>query len=221
MSSPHWALVGLLAVIQEFSLRFTDSSCFFPSFESKLILITTGALCALWTDVFGLFLAGISYFLLDFSPTRGGRSRSNPEAFDVLSTDIRGASLIKKKFDHIYKHIMSDSDSSRIAIFLTINFSFMFVELFVGFMSNSLGLISDAIHMLFDCLALAIGLYASYMSTLKPNERFTFGYLRYETLAGLVNAIFLIFISFEVLVESLDVRVVCSVLILPAIFQST
>jgi zinc transporter 5/7 len=53
----------------------------------------------------------------------------------------------------------------------------MFIELIYGFISNSLGLISDSAHMLFDSMALGIGLYASYMSKLIPNEKFTFGYI--------------------------------------------
>ncbi|CAH2079932.1 unnamed protein product [Thlaspi arvense] len=47
----------------------------------------------------------------------------------------------------------------------------MVVEFVAGFMSNSLGLISDACHMLFDCAALAIGLYASYISRLPANHQ--------------------------------------------------
>ena len=39
-------------------------------------------------------------------------------------------------------------------IFLMINVGFMFVEAFVGLVTNSLGLISDAGHMFFDCVAL-------------------------------------------------------------------
>lgn len=46
-----------------------------------------------------------------------------------------------------------------------------------GFFSNSLGLVSDAGHMLFDCAALAIGLYASYISRLKATVEFTYGYM--------------------------------------------
>jgi hypothetical protein len=48
----------------------------------------------------------------------------------------------------MFKHFMSDKTSMRIFVFLSINFTFMFVELAYGFYSNSLGLISDAGHML-------------------------------------------------------------------------
>lgn len=40
----------------------------------------------------------------------------------------------------------------------------MFIELIYGFLSNSLGLISDSVHMLIDSSALGIGVYASYVA---------------------------------------------------------
>ena len=58
----------------------------------------------------------------------------------------------------------NNNQSRKILIFLVINMAFFFVELIYGYMSNSLGLISDAFHMLFDCMALFIGLSASYIS---------------------------------------------------------
>lgn len=40
----------------------------------------------------------------------------------------------------------------------------MFVELAYGVYSNSLGLISDAFHMLSDCLSLLVALFAAYIA---------------------------------------------------------
>ncbi|KAI3879280.1 hypothetical protein MKW92_015740 [Papaver armeniacum] len=68
----------------------------------------------------------------------------------------------------------SERKSRKKALFLLINTLYMVVEFVAGFMSNSLGLISDACHMLFDCAALAIGLYASYISRLPANGLFFF-----------------------------------------------
>ena len=62
------------------------------------------------------------------------------------------------------KTCYENNDSRKIAIFFTINLLFMFVELIYGYMSNSLGLITDSFHMLFDCMALFIGLCASYIA---------------------------------------------------------
>ncbi|KAG0594318.1 hypothetical protein M758_UG066300 [Ceratodon purpureus] len=72
------------------------------------------------------------------------------------------------------------------------------------FDSNSLGLVSDACHMLFDCAALAIGLYASYISKLQANSRFNYGYGRFEVISGYMNAVFLILVASLIVLESLE-----------------
>ncbi|XP_031492609.1 uncharacterized protein LOC116259108 [Nymphaea colorata] len=102
------------------------------------------------------------------------------------------------------RHILSERKSRKIALFLLINTLYMFVEFIVGFMSNSLGLISDACHMLFDCAALAIGLYASYISRLPGNSQFNFGRGRFEVLSGYVNAVFLVLVGALIVVESFE-----------------
>lgn len=54
---------------------------------------------------------------------------------------------------------------------------FTFVELLYGAWTNSLGLISDGFHMMFDCSALVMGLYAAVMSRWKATRLFSFGYV--------------------------------------------
>lgn len=58
--------------------------------------------------------------------------------------------------------------------------------------------------MAFDCMAIAMGLFASVMATWTPNERFTYGYSRIETLSGFANGIFLILISIFIIVEAIQ-----------------
>ena len=48
--------------------------------------------------------------------------------------------------------------------------------------------------MLFDCTALAIGLYASVIARWRPNERFSYGYGRVELLSGFANGVFLVLV---------------------------
>ncbi|KAJ2744276.1 hypothetical protein GGI20_003107 [Coemansia sp. BCRC 34301] len=100
--------------------------------------------------------------------------------------------------------IMSDSESRSIFMFLVLNLSYMFVQIVYGYLSNSLGLISDAIHMLFDCMALAIGLIAAVMSKWPPSESFTFGYDRIEILSGFSNGVFLMLISVSIFFEAIE-----------------
>ncbi|GAY46669.1 hypothetical protein CUMW_098850 [Citrus unshiu] len=110
------------------------------------------------------------------------------------------SSLIMKPI----RHILSERKSRKIALFLLINTGYMVVEFVAGFMSNSLGLISDACHMLFDCAALAIGLYASYISRLPANSQFNYGRGRFEVLSGYTNAVFLVLVGALIVLESFE-----------------
>jgi zinc transporter 5/7 len=67
----------------------------------------------------------------------------------------------------------------------------MLVQLTYGFLTRSLGLLSDSIHMLFDCFALLVGLCAAVLSKWPPSIRFPYGYGKVDTLAGFANGIFL------------------------------
>ncbi|XP_051117313.1 uncharacterized protein LOC127242017 isoform X2 [Andrographis paniculata] len=102
------------------------------------------------------------------------------------------------------KHVLGERKSRKIALFLLINTAYMVVEFVAGFMSNSLGLISDACHMLFDCAALAIGLYASYISRLPANSQYNYGRGRFEVLSGYANAVFLVLVGALITLESFE-----------------
>ncbi|KZT55246.1 cation efflux protein [Calocera cornea HHB12733] len=80
----------------------------------------------------------------------------------------------------------------------------MGVQMLYGVWTNSLGLISDAIHMAFDCLSIALGLTASVMAKWRPNSTFTYGYGRIETLSGFANGVFLILISVFIVFEAVQ-----------------
>merc|ERR1712001_434628 len=95
--------------------------------------------------------------------------------------------------------IMSDTNSRNLLGFLILNLSFAFVELFYGVWTNSLGLISDSFHMFFDCTGLLAGLVATVITKWRANDKYSFGYVRAETLAGFINGLFLLFISFFIL----------------------
>ncbi|TFK74899.1 cation efflux protein [Pluteus cervinus] len=102
------------------------------------------------------------------------------------------------------KTILSNPESRKIFYFLLLNMCYMLVQMLYGVYTNSLGLISDAIHMAFDCMAIGVGLFASVMATWEPNEQFTYGYGRIETLSGFANGIFLILISVFIIFEAVQ-----------------
>ncbi|KAI1800376.1 cation efflux protein [Daldinia bambusicola] len=100
--------------------------------------------------------------------------------------------------------IMTEKDSRRIFYFMAVNFTFMGVQAVYGYLTDSLGLLSDSIHMFFDCVALAVGLFASVMSKWPPSERFPYGFGKIETLSGFANGVFLILISLEIMFEGFE-----------------
>ena len=102
------------------------------------------------------------------------------------------------------KKIFEEKDSRRIFYFLCINLSFAFIELAWGIWSNSLGLISDSFHMLFDCTALVLGLVAAVMAKWKPTRVFPYGYGRIEVLSGFVNGLFLLLIAIFLFYEAIQ-----------------
>lgn len=66
---------------------------------------------------------------------------------------------------------------------------FMLVEVVGGVVSNSLALIADAGHMLTDAAALLLAWVGFRIGRRASDARRTFGYMRFEVLAGLVNAV--------------------------------
>ncbi|XP_028127991.1 zinc transporter 7-A [Diabrotica virgifera virgifera] len=113
-------------------------------------------------------------------------------------------SRIKEKVNGWIRLIFSDRNSRNLFLFLILNLSFAFVELIYGVWSNSLGLISDAFHMFFDCTGLLAGLAASVITKWKANDRYSYGYVRAEIIAGFVNGLFLLFISFFLMSEAVE-----------------
>lgn len=68
--------------------------------------------------------------------------------------------------------------------------AFTFVELFYGVWTNSLGLISDGFHMLFDCSALVLGLFAALMTRWKATRIYSYGCDFFLVLWGEKNDVF-------------------------------
>lgn len=72
---------------------------------------------------------------------------------------------------------------------LTLTAIFCLVEFAGGWLTNSLALLSDAVHMLTDVGALALGMFALWIAGRPPSDSKTFGYHRAEILAALANGV--------------------------------
>jgi cobalt-zinc-cadmium efflux system protein len=72
---------------------------------------------------------------------------------------------------------------------LVLNGVFLFIEAGVGWWTNSLALLSDAVHMLGDVGALVLALGAAQVATMRATHRSSFGYRRAEPLGAFVNGL--------------------------------
>ena len=75
-------------------------------------------------------------------------------------------------------------------------------ELLGGWWTNSLALMTDAAHMFTDVAALALTWFALWMGSRPASESKTFGYVRAEILAALVNGVVLWVVVFFIALEA-------------------
>jgi cobalt-zinc-cadmium efflux system protein len=76
------------------------------------------------------------------------------------------------------------------------------VEVIGGILSNSISLVSDAVHMFTDVMAIGLSLFAITMAARSHSGAMTFGYHRVEVMVALANGIALGVISLWVLYEA-------------------
>jgi cobalt-zinc-cadmium efflux system protein len=86
------------------------------------------------------------------------------------------------------KAVGIDSGDLRYGISLVLNLAIVVGEVVGGLAANSMGLLSDALHNLTDVGALALALAARLLSRRRPDSTYTYGYQRFEVMAGIANA---------------------------------
>ena len=87
-------------------------------------------------------------------------------------------------------------------IALALTSGFLVAEVVGGILSNSLALLADAGHMLTDVAALSLSLFVAWFSRQAVDARKTYGYLRWEILAALVNGAALLVVSAYIVWEA-------------------
>jgi cobalt-zinc-cadmium efflux system protein len=102
--------------------------------------------------------------------------------------------------NHTHKH-QSGTKNIKIAFFINVGFTIL--EIIGGFLTNSIAIISDALHDLGDSLSLGLAWYLeSKASKEGSTNKFSFGYARFRLLGALVNALVLIGGSIYIIIEA-------------------
>lgn len=93
-------------------------------------------------------------------------------------------------------------NKGRLAWALGLTLTYMLAEVIGGLLTGSLALLADAAHMVTDAGGLALSLLAIHYAGKPPTPGKSFGYMRFEILAALANAVVLLGVTAYILYEA-------------------
>jgi cobalt-zinc-cadmium efflux system protein len=102
---------------------------------------------------------------------------------------------------HHHAHSTGTGSSIRTAFFL--NLGFALLEIFGGLYTNSLAILSDALHDFGDSLSLGVAWFLERYSHKKEDSRFTYGYRRFSLLGALITTVVLLGGSLYIIAEAI------------------
>lgn len=107
---------------------------------------------------------------------------------------------MNRREGHSEAHHHNTSENIRTAFFL--NLGFTLFEIVGALWTNSLAILSDAVHDLGDSFSLGMAWYLERYAQKGEDQRFSYGYRRFSLLGALINSIILILGSFFVLAQA-------------------
>ena len=96
----------------------------------------------------------------------------------------------------------NNSERNIITAFI-LNLLFAVIELVGGLITNSVAILSDAIHDFGDSLSLGVALYLQKVSKKRGDDKYTYGYRRFSLLGSVFISVILLFGSLYMIKESL------------------
>ena len=104
---------------------------------------------------------------------------------------------------HVQHHVGHDDGGAPLfkALFFTLGFAV--VEAVAGVWSGSLALLSDSGHMVTDSMALGLASLAAWLARKPPSSRHTYGLVRLEILAALVNSLVMLGLIAYIVTEAI------------------
>lgn len=103
-----------------------------------------------------------------------------------------------------HHHHHHEIKGNRLGVAILLNCLITIAQFVGGFLSNSLSLLSDAVHNLSDVLSLLVSYVANKIAKRKPSKSKTFGFKRAEVLAAFINAASLLVISIFLIIEAVE-----------------
>ncbi|MGD8620441.1 MAG: cation diffusion facilitator family transporter [Anaerolineales bacterium] len=101
-----------------------------------------------------------------------------------------------------HSHQHQDTERNILVAFL-LNLGFTLFEIFGAYWTNSLAILSDAVHDLGDSLSLGLAWYLEHFSKREEDLRFSYGYRRFSLLGAFLNTLILTAGSILILVRAI------------------
>ncbi len=92
---------------------------------------------------------------------------------------------------------------SHIGLAFFLNLAFAAIELVGGVLTNSVAILSDAVHDLGDSLSLALAWYFQKLSRRGRTPQYTYGYKRFSLLGAIINSVVLVVGGLYILSEAI------------------
>ena len=92
----------------------------------------------------------------------------------------------------------------RILIAFILNLIFAVFEFIGGALTGSVAIISDSVHDLGDSISIGISYFLEKISKKEPDDKYTYGYLKYSVLGSLIMTIILIVGSIFVIINAIE-----------------
>jgi cation diffusion facilitator family transporter len=114
---------------------------------------------------------------------------------------------------HNHSHNHGDNATKNISVAFFLNLFFVVVEVIGGIFTNSIAILSDALHDFGDCLSLAVAWAFQKKAKQKRDHKYTYGYKRFSLLGSIflsgvlvVSSAFVLFEAGKRLLEPQDVN---------------
>lgn len=105
---------------------------------------------------------------------------------------------------HHHDHTHHHDGSKSLAIAFFVNLTFTIIEIAGGLISNSVSVMSDAVHDMGDCVALGMAWRYEKMSQKERDTEYNYGYRRYSILGALITITILTLGSLALFIHSVQ-----------------
>ena len=89
-----------------------------------------------------------------------------------------------------------------ILIAFILNLSFSIFELFGGLITGSIAILSDSVHDIGDAMSIGLSYFLEKKSKKKPDNTYTYGYIRYSVIGSIITSTILLTGSIFVIIEA-------------------